>query len=146
MAGTCALVFAITGTIVVTVLTVYVLKFVDTEAEGIMLEDLPYNYTTIVYAKDSKTDSYVEAERIHSKENRIWVNIDKLPDYVGNAFIAVEDERFLKHEGVDWKRTVAAFANLFIPFFRIHSFGGSTITQHVIKNITLVISIVSREK
>lgn len=136
MAGTCALVFAITGTIVVTVLTVYVLKFVDTEAEGIMLEDLPYNYTTIVYAKDSKTDSYVEAERIHSKENRIWVNIDKLPDYVGNAFIAVEDERFLKHEGVDWKRTVAAFANLFIPFSNTQ-FGGSTITQQVIKNITL---------
>ena len=133
--GAMLLVFVITGTIVVSVLTVYVMKFVDTEAEGIMLENLPYSYTTIIYAPDSETGEYVEAQRIHAEENRIWVDIDKVADYVGTAFIAVEDERFLKHEGVDWKRTFAAFVNLFVPFSDTQ-FGASTITQQVIKNAT----------
>ena len=52
-----------------------------------------------------------------------------------NAVIAIEDERFETHYGVDWKRTIAAFANL-VLHFSSNEFGGSTITQQLIKVLT----------
>jgi penicillin-binding protein 1A len=37
------------------------------------------------------------------------VSLDSLPDYVPAAFIAVEDKRFIEHDGVDWIRVAGAF-------------------------------------
>ena len=48
--------------------------------------------------------------------------------------MSIEDKRFYKHRGVDWKRTVSAGANYFLKFS--NSYGGSTITQQLIKNVT----------
>jgi penicillin-binding protein 1A len=48
--------------------------------------------------------------------------------------VAIEDKRFYEHHGVDWYRTVAAFMNMFLS--NDDNFGGSTITQQLIKNIT----------
>src|SRR3954468_6758621 len=39
---------------------------------------------------------------------RVIVSIDSLPDYVANAFAAVEDKGFYKHHGVDWVRSIGA--------------------------------------
>ena len=52
-----------------------------------------------------------------------------------NAFVAIEDKRFFEHQGVDWKRTFAAFANMFLHFYSSNQ-GGSTITQQLVKNLT----------
>ena len=56
-----------------------------------------------------------------------------------NAVIAIEDENFWQHDGVDWMRTVKATVNLALNrLFHIGAteFGGSTITQQLIKITT----------
>ena len=67
--------------------------------------------------------------------NSIWTDLNEIPAYMQNAVIAIEDERFRTHAGVDWKRTVSAFANL-IFHFSSSEYGGSTITQQLIKLVT----------
>ncbi|HBJ10800.1 MAG TPA: hypothetical protein DDY61_03705, partial [Ruminococcaceae bacterium] len=67
------------------------------------------NMTSIIYVQNSKGD-WVEYQRLHGSENRIWAGIDKMPKYLGEAFIAIEDERFYDNRGVDWKRTAGAVA------------------------------------
>ncbi len=139
------LVFLISGCMVAGTFFIYVFAFVD----GTMKEDLnnlEMSYTTIIYVQD-KNGEWVEYQRLHGEENRIWIGYDlekasaKDPDYTGipqnlaNAFVAIEDKRFLEHDGVDWKRTIAAFANMVIPVSS-SGFGGSTITQQLVKNIT----------
>ena len=57
-----------------------------------------------------------------------------LPPHVKAAFIAIEDKRFYTHRGVDWRRTLAATANDLFGFS--DSFGGSTVTQQLVKNLT----------
>lgn len=139
------LVFLITGCMVAGTFVVYVFAFVD----GTMKEDLnnlELSYTTVIYAQ-TRDGEWVEYQRLHDEENRLWVSYDleranaKDPDYKGipqnlaNAYVAIEDKRFLEHDGVDWKRTIAAFANMVIPMSN-SGFGGSTITQQLVKNIT----------
>ena len=128
------LVMVITGCIVATALTVYVLKFVDPN-EDLNLRDLELNYTSIIYAKNPETGEDYEVTRLHGTENRIWVDLEKMPDDLKHAFIAIEDKRFYDHEGVDWKRTFGAFVNLFVHIYDSQA-GGSTITQQLVKNIT----------
>lgn len=95
--------------------------------------DNALNYTSVVYAK--KDGAFVEAEVLHGGENRIWVNIEDIPKDLQHAFVAIEDERFYTHSGVDLKRTAAAVLNFVNPSSS-QTFGGSTITQQVIKNLT----------
>ena len=72
---------------------------------------------------------------ISSGENRLVIDYENLPQYVKDAVVAIEDERFYEHKGVDIKRTGAAVVTY--VFNRGNSsFGGSTITQQLIKNIT----------
>lgn len=100
------------------------------------IENYELNMTSIVYAQNSDGE-WEEYYRIHGTENRIWVDIENIPQKLIDAFISIEDERFYSHNGVDWKRTTAAFVN-YLPFVSIYSTnqGGSTITQQLIKNIT----------
>ncbi len=86
------------------------------------------NQTTFLYATDSDGET-VELARLHGTENRVWVNLDDIPEDVQHAFIALEDKTFYNHHGVNWKRTVGVA-------IKNNSQGGSTITQQLIKNIT----------
>ncbi len=131
--ATLCLVCIITGCIVVTALTVYVMKFADQD-DVIDISNYQYEYTTIVYGND-KDGNPVEVDTIHKNENRVWVDFDEIPQHVKDAFVYTEDKRFYEHDGVDWKRTFAAFANLFLHFYDTEQ-GGSTITQQTIKVIS----------
>ncbi len=64
-------------------------------------------------------------------ENRELASIDEIPQHLQNAIIAVEDVRFRKHQGVDFRRLVGAF---FSNVSEGTSQGGSTITQQLVKN------------
>lgn len=64
----------------------------------------------------------------------IYVDYDRIPERLTQAFVSIEDKRFFEHDGVDWKRTVSAGVNYFLKFNG--NYGGSTITQQLIKNVT----------
>lgn len=100
------------------------------------IKNYEMNMTSVIYVQNKNGD-WEEYQRIHGTENRIWVDIEEIPQSLIDAFVSIEDQRFYKHGGVDWKRTAGAFIN-FLPFIDIYSSnqGGSTITQQLIKNIT----------
>ena len=124
----------ITGCLVIGAFAVYVFNFVDDNVYE-DLDELKLDFTTTIYVENGETGDYVEYQRLHGSENRIWVGFDEMPDDLLNAFVAVEDQRFRDHNGVDWKRTVSAFANMFVHFYSSNQ-GGSTITQQLVKNLT----------
>ena len=72
---------------------------------------------------------------ISGNENRQIISKEEMSPYLFDAFIAIEDERFETHSGVDWKRTLGAIFT-FATNKGESSYGGSTITQQVIKNLT----------
>ena len=71
---------------------------------------------------------------LESSKNRIWVDYDHIPKNMEHAAVAIEDKRFYEHKGVDWYRTAGAFVNMFLGMK--NDFGGSTITQQLLKNTT----------
>ena len=79
---------------------------------------------------DGKTIAQIGSER-----NRKNIEYQKIPQNLKNAYIAIEDERFYKHFGIDLKRTIAAIGSYIIHFGK-SSFGASTITQQLVKNLT----------
>lgn len=125
------LLVVITGSIVVGALAIYIMMFI--KPENIDLTNAQLKFTSMVYANDASGNTYTLSQ-INGGENRIWVSIDQIPDNLKNAFVSTEDQRFYEHEGVDWKRTISAFANVFLHFYSTDQ-GGSTITQQLIKNI-----------
>ncbi len=80
------------------------------------------------------TEGNVIAE-LGSERNRQNVSFSEMPKNLKNAYVAIEDERFYNHFGVDIKRTVAAIGSYVIHLGKA-SFGASTITQQVVKNLT----------
>jgi len=131
------LVMVITGTIVATALTVYVLDFMDDSA-SVTLQELESGSDTYFYGiqKDEDGDEeIVILNRVKTDVQRIPVSIDRIPQHVRDAFVYTEDERFYLHDGVDYKRTLSAFLNMFLHFYDTEQ-GGSTITQQLIKNLT----------
>ena len=63
--------------------------------------------------------------------NRIYVEIDHIPQHVRNAFLAAEDWRFYQHSGIDIRTLFRSGYSLVTSEFEA---GGSTITQQLIKN------------
>ena len=83
-----------------------------------------------VYDKDGN-----EIATLSGGPKRKIVSMQDMAEYLPKAYVAIEDERFEKHNGVDLKRTAAATVT-FITHAGNSSFGGSTITQQLVKNIT----------
>jgi len=89
------------------------------------------NFKTFIYDDTGKN---IIGE-LTSSENRIWVDYDDVPKYLRDALVAIEDERFEKHSGVDLIGLLrAVFKKITNPSTPMA--GASTITQQVIKNIT----------
>lgn len=69
-----------------------------------------------------------------AQKQTAYIEYPDIPQRLVNAFVAIEDKRFFHHKGVDWYRTAAAGANYL--FWGAGQFGGSTITQQLVKNLT----------
>ena len=105
------------------------------DAELVNVDNMRLNLTSFVYVQDSQTGEMIEYEQLYDTENRVWVSGSKIPEHLKNAFVAIEDERFYSHSGIDYKRFIGA-AVQYITKDGNSSYGGSTITQQLIKNIT----------
>lgn len=100
-------------------------------AERLEKSDLKYNnLTTFIYDKNGN-----EYASLYGEENRVLISLKDMSPYLPKAFIAIEDERFETHFGVDIRRTGYAILT-WLKNGGNSSFGGSTITQQLVKNIT----------
>ena len=89
----------------------------------------PGNYASVIIC--SRTGE--ELVRLHRGVNRTHVTLDEIPYHVRNAFIAIEDERFYYHNGIDIRGIGRAMHRLLSPDVSGVE-GASTITQQLIKN------------
>lgn len=105
------------------------------DAELVDVENMRLNLTSFVYVKDTQSGEMIELEQLYDTENRVWVSSSQIPKHLKNAFVSIEDERFYSHPGVDIKRFAGA-AIQYITKKGNSSYGGSTITQQLIKNLT----------
>lgn len=85
---------------------------------------------TVVYdCEGNEIDQYVS-----TNSNRLRVeSLDELPDYLGKAFVAIEDKRFYQHNGIDFKGMLRAGWQ-FLKTGGESAQGASTITQQLLKN------------
>lgn len=85
---------------------------------------------TIVYdCAGNEIDQYVS-----TNSNRIDVSMDEVPRHLGQAFVAIEDERFYQHNGIDVK-SILRSGYQFIKTGGDETQGASTITQQLLKNV-----------
>lgn len=114
---------------------------VSREIKDMNISSLALNTSSVIYYPN-KDGSYSETEemsyKLISDSNRIWKNSNEIPQVFKDAIVSIEDERFYKHHGVDVKRTLGATVGFVASKLGMGnaSYGGSTITQQVIKNIT----------
>lgn len=83
---------------------------------------------TIIVDKDGN-----EIANLSSDEKRKIISLSEMSEYLPKAYVAIEDKRFYSHNGVDIKRTTGAIMGVIIGK---SSYGGSSITQQLVKNIT----------
>lgn len=126
------LICILTGAICSLAFAWYIRAYIQPNAD-LNIDELGMNFTSFIYVKNPDSGEYYEYEKLHGQENRIWVDMEDIPDELGEAFVAIEDQRFYSHKGVDWKRTGGAVINYLTGS---GSYGGSTITQQLIKNLT----------
>ncbi len=133
------LMFVLTGTIVGTVVGVYLMNFMDT-TDAIVLDAFKQSFASYIYEMNPETEEYELVFKVTPESHNVKLpcDMETLPDHVKFAFVCIEDERFYAHEGVDFKRTSAAILNLALNQLGVQraEFGGSTITQQLIKNVT----------
>lgn len=137
---TLLLVCAVTGIIVVTAFAVYINNNIDPTFDDSLIITSADQSSQLYYMdytdRSNRVGTAVEIDNqvLAGEEYSIWANYTELPENLVNAFISIEDERFWSHGGVDWFRTVAAAANQVLHIK--DTFGGSTITQQLVKNAT----------
>lgn len=105
------------------------IKGVIDSAPEINIEDVaPKAFKSYMYNQDGST----AVELVETGSNRIEVEIDEMSAHLQNAFIALEDERFRDHNGIDMKGILRAF----VVGVKNGNFseGASTITQQLLKN------------
>lgn len=107
------------------------------EINEMNVQELALTRSSIVYYTDENGNS-AEAATLFNEGNCIWIDSEEIPKIMKDAIVSIEDERFYEHGGVDIKRTAGAalgYVKEKLGMGRA-TYGGSTITQQVIKNIT----------
>lgn len=94
--------------------------------------------TTFYYfpdgAENVRNAVEIEGSAVYNTEKQLYAEYSEIPEDLKNAFVAIEDKRFYSHKGVDWYRSFGAALNYVFKFR--DSFGASTITQQLVKNVT----------
>ena len=97
----------------------------EVTAEDIM----PQGYTSFIVDQNGN-----QIERLNdSSSNRVYRTYDQIPEYMAHAFVAIEDERFYEHNGIDLQGIIRAGVIGITNGFNFTE-GASTLTQQLIKN------------
>ncbi|MDR0491105.1 MAG: PBP1A family penicillin-binding protein, partial [Oscillospiraceae bacterium] len=131
--GTVLLTAVMTGVFFVCIFLIFVKTNLYTDLD-VNPEDFTMSLSSDIYYIDPETGRERQLVTLQSTEFRVWVDYDDIPEHMMHALVAIEDHRFYNHRGVDWYRTSGAFLNMFLSMK--DTFGGSTITQQLIKNLT----------
>lgn len=131
--GTVVLIAVSTGIIFSCIFLIYLRTNLTSDLD-VNPMDFTMSLSSVICCQDPETGRETELVTLQSSQFRRWVYFDEIPDHLINALVAIEDHRFYNHNGVDWYRTVGAFMNMFLGMR--DTFGGSTITQQLIKNLT----------
>ena len=132
-AATVVLIVLVCGVVFVGTLGDYLQDDILTEAANWSIDDYGMDETSFIYYVDNNGDIQ-QLQQIYTTTDRQVAKLEDIPQALINATVAIEDKRFYEHQGVDWITTVKACLNMF--FGGDSQFGGSTITQQLIKNVT----------
>ncbi len=133
--ATVLLIGVICGFVVVNMLGDYLQNDIMAKAE-MNLEDYDLEKTSYIYYFDEDGNVQI-LQQIYASTDRRWASYEELPEDLIHAAVAIEDKRFFEHQGVDWITTVKACINMF--FGGSSQFGGSTLTQQLVKNLELMV-------
>ena len=108
----------------------FIVKRIIDNTPAVTAEDiLPQGYTTTIVDQNGTTlETLSDAD-----SNRVYVTYDEIPEYLAHAFVAIEDERFYEHNGIDLQGIIRAGVVGVLNKFDFTE-GASTITQQLIKN------------
>lgn len=122
------------------IFSIYVDRKIEKHIDETLFTVVGAESETVLYYYDESEDTGeryavpMTEEALYGGYRCQYVAYEEIPNDLRNAFVCIEDKRFFSHHGVDWKRTISAGFNYFLKFD--DSYGGSTITQQLIKNVT----------
>ena len=105
---------------------------VANEPFSLDLRNAKKNITSSIYVTNDDGTVTLD-QNLYNTENRVWVDYNNIPKAMTDAVVSIEDKRFYDHKGVDWIRTSGAVLSLITGSA---DYGGSTITQQLVKNVT----------
>ena len=132
---------ALVAVILITGFCFYVYTHIDRDLDESLFKFNGQSSVTKIYYYDYEDRENRIGEAVELVDEELflhrsdWVSVYDMPSNLKNAFIAIEDKRFFEHKGVDWLRSAKAIMNYFFKFDK-EGYGGSTITQQLIKNVT----------
>lgn len=131
-------VVVVIAAIIATGILVGMYSAVSNELADMNVKNLALNYSSFVYYNDAGGNAQELCQLHFEGERRIWADSQEISQYFKDAAVSIEDERFYKHNGVDLKRSFGAAVGWALEKIGIGSanYGGSTLTQQLIKNIT----------
>ncbi len=121
------------------VFSIYIEKNIEKSIDEELFRNIGSDGVTKLYYyefddRENREGEAVLYEELYGGYSSIYAEYSEMPKYLIDAFVSIEDKRFYSHSGVDWKRTASAALNYFLKFNS--SYGGSTITQQLVKNVT----------
>lgn len=132
-AATVLLICVVCGFVFVGILGDYLQEDILPAAADTDIEGYDLDLNSYIYYVDSN-GNIQPLQQIYAEISSEWADYEDIPEDLVHAAMAIEDHRFLEHQGVDWVTTIKACARM---FFGDDSVGGSSITQQLIKNMLL---------
>lgn len=112
------------------------------ELDELLLNIEPEGFKSFIYDQDGN-----ELQELYgTSANRVYVEYDQIPEYLSYAYVAIEDERFFEHNGVDIQSVIRAGVSMITENRFSNPEGASTITQQVIKNNVLTTEVTIERK